>query len=216
MLKTWFNVETDAIQISLDSFGWDNNRDIDSNDIIKNIKLLNQIGIEPRVNSVLTKWSLNGILPLVRKLNQNTNINSLSLRNPIGKTNLKLWISEEESIILKKALEEIRPQISFDIFDSFYGIITECKYSNANENGIVRCTAMRSKLCIATNGDVYPCVFLERRIQSFGNINNSNLLDIWRSEKSAMFAENLLVQNNKCKTCKKTRECLQKCAGMSI
>lgn len=217
-LQRAFSKDYDDIQISLDGQDTYNlvNRGIGSDVIFNGIKLLNDAGIIPRINCVVTKDNHLGILDFIKYINNNFMISSLSFNTPIGCCFQNLILDDNIAEELYRNIMNLRDDLSFSIFGTTINSEPDCDNYSYSDTTYMRCTAMRSKVCIAANGDVYPCVFMEKKIPPLGNILHDDLQEIWKSEKSEMFVQSLIQQNEKCCNCINSRYCPQKCAGRKI
>lgn len=216
--KDGFLNRIDDIQISLDGINDFNksNRGIKSEEILKNIKKLNRYGINPRINCIVTKYNYKGIIELLKVLNSECNISIISFNTPIGKSNKELVLDDINAVKLFKDIKELSTKINFPIQGSVINLEYSCLEKQVRNEVHFRCTAMRSKMCISTNGDVYPCVFLENRMKPLGNINEKNISEIWNSEESSQYVSKIIKKNLKCINCNNSQLCTQYCAGMMI
>ncbi|GEM_PF-2070228 len=214
-----YKTEYDSIQISLDGIGCfnDYNRGGDVNKILDSIKMLNEFGIKPSINCVVTNRNYKGIIDLIKYLQENYKLSSFSLNSPIGKSLTKYILDDDKSEMLFKEIESIKEEISFDIFGTPIKSEKECENSCSHcDDTHMRCTAMRSKMCISTNGNVYPCVFLESKINPIGNLFLETLEDIWNSKVSNDYVKTQIEKSLKCSNCSFGKYCYQKCAGELI
>lgn len=212
-LKEVYNKDLFEIQISLDGTSEANkmNRGIVDEKIINGIKKLNQIGIIPRVHSVITNKNYLGIVEFINYLNENVIISSLSLNSPFGKNNIHLKLNEENINYLSKELDLLRSTVNFKINFNLSFINKRCAEAKKTDMNFIKCTALRAKICINHVGDIYPCVFFENNENPIGNINNNSLLNIWNSEQANDFRKKLFESANKCKNCSYSLECVQNC-----
>jgi radical SAM protein with 4Fe4S-binding SPASM domain len=73
------------------------------------------------------------------------------------------------------------------------------KKKNISINDFV-CSVCHSSICIADNGNIYPCAGWQDYI--LGNVKESSLIDIWFNSKKAKYLRNLRKQNfSKCIQC---------------
>ncbi len=210
-----FDKDYDDFQISLDGINGFNalNRGISSEKVLQGIERLNHFGIKPRINCVVTNRNYLGIIEFISYLNHNYEINALSLNTPIGNKHTGLILEDEIAEKLYKDIMSLRNNLKFSIFANVINIEKDCIEKNIIETPHMRCTAMRSKICISSCGDIYPCVFMENKIKPLGNIRKHTLQEIWTSSRSEIFVEELVKKSQKCINCENSKYCAQVCAG---
>ncbi|EMT38016.1 radical SAM additional 4Fe4S-binding SPASM domain-containing protein [Thermoanaerobacter thermohydrosulfuricus] len=214
-----FSQKYDSVQISLDGLGDYNkvNRGIYGNLVLDNIKLLNDAGIIPRINCIVTKFNYLGTIDFIFYLEQNYKISSLSFNIPMGHSFQDLILADSEAIELYEKIIKIQDKLHFNIFGTIINIEPDCyncpPVRNESKDLFMRCTALRAKICIAANGDVYPCVFMENRIPPLGNILRDSLQEIWESSYSIKFVQSLIQKNGRCLSCVNSQYCTQICWG---
>ena len=215
LLQEVYDVDLFEIQISIDGVNDFNrlNRTSDGAKVFKAIKLLNQIGIRPRIQTVITINNYQGVCSLLKILNEESDIRSLTMCSVFGKKNDNLKLSITEINNLKQDIATIKNELHFPVYDFTEYTSDQCMntYLERNEGKFVKCTAMRSKVCINHRCDVYPCVFFENHMQPIGNIKVDSLIDIWNSDKANMFREKILHKAEKCSRCEHARKCPQIC-----
>lgn len=210
-----FDKSYDDFQISLDGNNEYNilNRGISSDNVYDGISTLNKFGIVPRINCIVTNKNYLGILDFIKNLNRNFNISSLSFNTPIGSTFKNLILEDRIAEELNKNIMRLSNDLHFKIFGSVIKSERDCANCSYTKVIHMRCTAMRSKICIAANGDIYPCVFMENKVIPFGNIRYNDLQEVWASEESEAFVKSLIMDNQKCINCNNNKYCPQLCVG---
>ena len=214
-LQKVFDTNLFEIQISLDGVGEDNelNRTSESEKVIAGIKLLNEIGIKPRIQSVITKYNYKGIGELLHTLHRETAIQVITMNAPMGKRNANLQLSPLELKVFENSLELEKDKVHFEINNYVRASTTECSYvsEKQTEEMFFKCTAMRAKICIDHLCNVYPCVFYENYISPIGNVKEQSLMNIWESEKANEFRRWIMKRNENCIKCTRSKVCPQKC-----
>lgn len=214
-----YNSEYDSIQISLDGIGELNksNRGGDVNKILSGINILNEFKIKPRINCVVTNQNYQGIVDMIQYLDKNYKISSLSLNSPIGQSVKHYVLDDVRAKNLYDEIENVKGKFNLKILGTPIKSEKDCDQNHGSSSCThIRCTAMRSKLCISTNGDVYPCVFLEKRIRPLGNLVKEGFEEIWNSKKANDYVSTMIEKTSKCSSCKVGKYCPQTCAGELI
>ena len=208
---------TDEIQISLDGISdKDNfNRHNNSIKVINNISLLNSKKITPRINCVITKYNVNSIPEYLSFINEHISVKSLSLNAVIGLSNKPLRAGKDELNNLSAVIKQ--QKYNFSLQESYlhnmYDNESVCNEIPKTNSFYRRCTALTGKLCISSNGDIYPCVFYENKMSPIGNINNQTIKEIWTSSNAEAFLQRKNEQLKKCSNCSLNQKCTQVCAG---
>lgn len=219
-LSMMLNPKIDEVQISLDGITSNaiSNRYNNVAKTIESIKELNKLGIIPRINSVITKYNIHDIPDFLNYLNGNVILTSVSLNAVFGKSNRHLFTTDADKLWLTQQLDGKTYNFAlYENYDHWTSSSQLCAAQGEFNNEFFRkCTAMSGKICIATNGDVYPCVFYEGRIPPLGNIKTSPIIDIWGSRTADEFVKERDTVSIKCEHCKLNRRCTQKCAGSML
>lgn len=207
----WDN-ENDEFQISLDD--WDNNeiiRGYKASDIINKILILNEYGIQPRINMVVSKYNVHNVPHSISNIVRQVNIKNITVSKVLG--NKKHQASKELLLTLKSSLEDHEFEYIFDNYSHksfeefiFCGDLKQNKFFR-------KCTALTSKICISTNGDYYPCVFYENKIPPLGNAYCHSISEVWDSSNSKKFIEWSNKLNECCISCSNNKDCTQICGA---
>ncbi|KGG79610.1 hypothetical protein Y919_11040 [Caloranaerobacter azorensis H53214] len=208
----------DGIQISLDF--------TDQEGIHKQLKLIikNLIlkGVNVRVNVVLTKENTENLKKIYLQTYELGVRGGFSVSDilPIGRGKKVEKPSVEEMfksyIDIKKMEFEDLPITSspfiIESLSNYQDIFNKIKRNSPNVKRKI-CSAGKVKVNVASNGDVYPCVFLQYPEFLMGNINKKSLYDIWHSKKAASIRKKLTV--NTCIGCSKKTFCPGGCIGVA-
>ena len=125
---------------------------------------------------------------------------SLIYRNDGSNSPMGHFIGDKRKI--KKVLRTLRSKV--------YSI--DRPVENKLEPSEFMCGAGVTSLCLSPDGTVFPCVSLKTPL---GNINASNVSEIWSGDARKSIVSSLRWDNTKeCKSCPKQNSCPH-CAGMS-
>ena len=216
-LLPYLDLQSDEIQISFDGITEMalKNRKNNCQKIIDNIKNLNLHKIYPRINAVVTKHNIESIPAFLDYINKMFIVKSVSLNSVIGRSNMPLRASLDDLKKLATYLEQ--KNYNFSLFKSLLHHTCDsdtCMEKHEMTNTYyVRCTALTGKICLSTNGDAYPCVFYENKMEPVGSVLKDSILDIWNSEKAYEFREKKIIREKKCAYCSLNNKCTQICAG---
>lgn len=94
--------------------------------------------------------------------------------------------------------------------DSFFCLTSE----NRRRKGLDMCGAAKMTCCIAPNGNVYPCAFLQEPEFLAGNIGTDDLKTIWNG--SPIFQHLRHLQVDTCVTCGRFEQCRGGCPAMAF
>ncbi|UCF90474.1 MAG: mycofactocin radical SAM maturase [Desulfobacterales bacterium] len=94
--------------------------------------------------------------------------------------------------------------------DSFFCLTSE----NRRRKGLDMCGAAKMTCCIAPNGDVYPCAFLQEQTFLAGNVCTSDLKAIWDCAPVFLQLRNLNVES--CQMCGRFEACRGGCPAMAF
>jgi mycofactocin radical SAM maturase len=94
--------------------------------------------------------------------------------------------------------------------DSFFCLTSE----NRRRKGLDMCGAAKMTCCIAPDGNVYPCAFMQEPIFLAGNVRNSNFKDIWQRAPVFIQLRNLNVES--CQTCSRFEVCRGGCPAVAF
>lgn len=218
-ITKYWDTSNDEVQVSLDGPGLVNSwtRGNSGDLIIEKISLLNEYNIVPRVNTVVTKDNIFFIPQLLSKLDRSVQISNITLSSVMGKANRHMAVEKKMKEKLSDFLDKC--VFSFPVYKNYThysprSIPCSLPANTTQTNEYYsRCTALTGKVCIAANGDVYPCVFYEGVIKPLGNLNERTIIDIWNSDESRIFLEKKNELQKKCHHCINNKNCAQICAG---
>jgi mycofactocin radical SAM maturase len=94
--------------------------------------------------------------------------------------------------------------------DSFFCLTSE----NRRRKGLDMCGAAKMTCCIAPNGNVYPCAFMQEQTFLAGNVRTSNFKDIWDRAPVFFQLRNLNVES--CQTCCRFEVCRGGCPAVAF
>jgi mycofactocin radical SAM maturase len=94
--------------------------------------------------------------------------------------------------------------------DSFFCLTSE----NRRRKGLDMCGAAKMTCCIAPNGNVYPCAFMQEQIFLAGNVRTSSFKDIWDRAPVFFQLRNLNVES--CQTCSRFEVCRGGCPAVAF
>jgi mycofactocin radical SAM maturase len=94
--------------------------------------------------------------------------------------------------------------------DSFFCLTSE----NRRRKGLDMCGAAKMTCCIAPNGNVYPCAFMQEQTFLAGNVRTASLKDIWDRAPVFFQLRNLNVES--CQTCCRFKVCRGGCPAVAF
>lgn len=94
--------------------------------------------------------------------------------------------------------------------DSFFCLTSE----NRRRKGLDMCGAAKMTCCIAPNGNVYPCAFMQEQTFLAGNVRTSNFKDIWDRASVFFQLRNLNVES--CQSCCRFEVCRGGCPAVAF
>ena len=94
--------------------------------------------------------------------------------------------------------------------DSFFCLTSE----NRRRKGLDMCGAAKMTCCIAPNGNVYPCAFMQEPTFLAGNVRTSGFKDIWDRAPVFFQLRNLNVES--CQTCCRFEVCRGGCPAVAF
>lgn len=186
---------------------------------IKNIVNLNKFHVV--VSSVITKANSNDLMELM-EFCHNIGVDTLTVYKPIpineASNFIDMYPSETEFIaILDQLIEKFRKLDNCWLVDMGYPWIYDSNivkrwedYININLTG---CLAGKNSLTISVDGSVTPCVCLENKEFTFGNVNKESLEKLWGSERLRVFRESQIYEN--CNGCEISNKCYGGCRALA-
>lgn len=94
--------------------------------------------------------------------------------------------------------------------DSFFCLTSE----NRRRKGLDMCGAAKMTCCVAPNGNVYPCAFMQEQTFLAGNVRTSSLKDIWDCAPVFFQLRNLNVES--CQECCRFEICRGGCPAVAF
>lgn len=199
------------IQISIDSIIEDEqNKLIDKknylNIAIKNISDLIKLGINVRVNSVVTSFNINSIIDLsfyLKKMGVNKHVYS-PYANNLKNHNKIMFPSCEQYENLRNLLDQNRDLEGF--------IEKPIFLTNCEEKEYTSCQAGLTGLVINFEGDVFVCERLSvDKEYSIGNLKEKTIREIWNSKdiEKFSFPNRELFKNSDCYDCSHFDDCIR-------
>jgi mycofactocin radical SAM maturase len=94
--------------------------------------------------------------------------------------------------------------------DSFFCLTSE----NRRRKGLDMCGAAKMTCCIAPNGNVYPCAFMQEQTFLAGNLRNSSFKDIW--DRALIFHQLRNLNVESCHTCYRFEACRGGCPAVAF
>lgn len=167
------------------------------------IKLLHKANISVVLNVMVMKnnyHQIQEIIDLSKKLGVEYRVGlSIINRNNGDTTPMDYFIDDKN--IIKKILTTIDSNVySMDI------------PADGEKSSEFICGAGSTALCVAPDGEVYPCVSLKT---SLGSVFNNSIKEIWKSKKRKDLVSSLVWSNTKeCSNCNLLTECPH-CPGIS-
>lgn len=211
-IKTQYVHGEDTVQVSLDSLSEGNfhNRGIAGLAVFEGLKRLAAVGIHPRVNCVITKNNLNDILSMYCELASQKLIDTFCVNRVMGPKRKDLEPDPEAAMMIFERLLQKSEEMGTPVTGYPVRPQGNCDARPNKRPPYLKCTAMRAKMCISVEGDVYPCVFLEGRIKPLGNVRQNSIAEIWSSTEAESYCGSIPQH---CAECPSARKCAQKCAG---
>ncbi|MBS3139819.1 radical SAM protein [Candidatus Woesearchaeota archaeon] len=225
-VKEMAKTEIKQCQISVDSF----NEDIHDrlrgkgslNRAIKAIKLLQKYQIHVGIDCVVSKNNIKDVLNLINRCEE-------------------MKIEYVTLIKLKKGdLDDEKFQILVPTYDDYGKIIDSlCFRKNEMPNVTIDCASISNLqftlrdnelqsiptagcpigynlICIAPNGDIYPCAALMDKKFKLGNILVDNFSELWKDHQLLRNFRDIKNQvEGKCKACKRLDFCRGGCRGIA-
>jgi len=175
------------VGISLDGFNMETNDFIRGQGTyekaIKAIKLLTGAGVHTTIGVTLMKPNINAAENFI-KLAKSLGVPSVSFTllrikgRAKANENMLKASPEEKVTALKKIWKASRDLKVKTTVEQMWGALTELTPKNL-------CSAGRFSVCVAPNGDVYPCDAIMEEPFKAGNLRKQNLREIW--EHSEVF-----------------------------
>lgn len=169
------------------------------------------------VNVLVTRKSLS-FLPQLIKLILKQGTTEVNILRPKPTSSQNSWFLEnqlgtEDLKILKTVLSILQqewPRLNLTVDCALTSLMDNLPEKFRQKHGIFGCTASKRFLTIHSNGNVYPCSFLDWDFLCLGNIQEHTFREIW--EKSTTFTTRMKSWQNK-QDPKKIIEC---CSAITL
>ncbi|MBS3139820.1 radical SAM protein [Candidatus Woesearchaeota archaeon] len=171
------------------------------------------------IRTTVMKPNVDSVVDMLFELGRLTKENRLKIysdniwpmRN-IGKADAALMLSATEYQKFLKDLNQrtrnFHPSFKIIVGPTF-GFESEFEGGPIQSNQIYKCDIINASLHIAHNGDIYPCSFIHHPL---GNIAETSLSEVFRSEKSVQFRKIFLDRSNHdCDDCTVYEACQAGC-----
>jgi radical SAM protein with 4Fe4S-binding SPASM domain len=175
------------------------------------------LGIKTNIHFVISNDSIHEAIALLKKPPAFlTMCNAIIFLNykPVGRGSSSLNLARNSNS-LDIFFELIQKKYPFKVgFDScaISGIVTKTKI---NKDSVDFCEAGRFSAFINEFLDVYPCSFLENKVNGV-NLKETSLLNIWRNKSSFRDIRNRLRKNENCLQCQHYDQCHGGCPHYDI
>jgi len=200
--------------VGVEVFDPNSPKDVDRKALAKTIRGLNifrNSGLETFANLIVTRQNIDLLSKTIRFL-AGLGINRFTLLRPKPSQN-GVWFEEsrlraEDLYKLQKIKSALEADIEIDVINS------DCALGSLQgalplelleEEGVEPCLAGTRYLSIDSNGDVYPCAYLRTPEFLAGNIQETRLSDVRKSDVFAPFQEATLEGH--CGTCPMQKHC---------
>ncbi len=149
-------------------------------------------GVAMRVSTVITRRNLGSLVSIVRWVEQYPNVQVVVMQPviPIGQASVDAMVPSAELLEayyrLKQSCTSSKPGLAL-LLGHAYDVpeFRQCVRSFGRKDNVHYCAAARSRLHIAPDGRVYPCHFLSEPEFYLGDLTESPLQNIWRSDATA-------------------------------
>ncbi|MBF0361190.1 MAG: mycofactocin radical SAM maturase [Oligoflexia bacterium] len=176
----------------------------------KTINSLLDLKIFFSVNLVLNKINFHEIDMLYDWVIKNKLTLRISRLRPSGRA-LDNW---SELMLSKKELLHFSSWLSKHINvvtgDSFFSLEDDLRQQQSS--GLNLCGAAKFTCCIAPDGELYPCAFLQDKVFSAGNVRKQSIAQMWNKSESFIRIRNL--DASECKSCGRYDFCHGGCLAM--
>lgn len=185
--------------------------------IEENLVRISKYKIKVNIHFVLTNESVNTAIELLKgkdDLLYKYNINAIIFLNykPVGKLASQRLLFKHSSkldLFFKAVQDNKTIKIGFDSC-SISGLV---KYLRIDDKYIEACEASRFSAYISENLKLYPCSFLESKINGY-DLTKGTIKDAWLEDQDIIDFRNKIL-NNKCADCKYEKACLGGCPAFN-
>lgn len=191
--------------------------------VLKSIKFMQEEGVAVGIDCVVSKKNINTMLEFINWIKEK-NIPYLTLiKLKKGSLPLENYLSlvfdyQEYSQLLKqicKRAENQNPNITLDCggVSNLQGVAEKKVFLNFPVAG---CPVGHHLICVAPNGDIFPCAALLEKEFCLGNFFHGDIKAIWRD--NVFLKQMRLIKQNirgKCKSCERIDICRGGCRGIT-
>jgi len=128
------------------------------------------------VRATVAQENLDDMEPLLARVSPHSNAFNLSRVVPFGPCSMQLPDKAGYRQLIYRLYSESRKNPIVKLRDPFFGVLLSADDSAAAFHG---CSAGINNLCIAENGDIYPCRRLPVKL---GNIQTDSLAELYRTD----------------------------------
>jgi len=189
------NARLDEIHFSFDGESPEENNLIRKNGNFlrdaENVKLLisvkKRLGVEnPKIKISNIRFANEGQLMEMHRINE-------YIFNDIPEYIKTFFFENSKDIVFQSYPAMVWPGLETNLY----------KILEFKNNQLDYCPYLFETITILSNGKVVPCCYDLKGEKVFGNIQNSNILDIWQSQDYSLFRENFRkkIFDNLCKNC---------------
>lgn len=190
--------------------------------VLKAIELLHKHGIHVGIDCVVSKNNIKNIPNMIKKCEElkieYVTLIKLKKGDLDEKTFRELVPSYEEYGMLIESLccrKNEMPNVTIDCA-SISNLQYTLKDDELKTIPTAGCPIGYSQICVAPNGDLYPCAALMEEHFKLGNILTDDFKKIWKDNKLLRdFRDIKNLVKGKCKTCKRLDFCRAGCRGIS-
>lgn len=185
--------------------------------VIQGMILLHEANIRIRVSTVVTPVNISNLPDILCLLEQFDNVDAFVAQPVvlIGRASQEDIVNTGELLlqyyeISKGRKEKRRPGLALLLGHAYHiSEMEEYVLRKGKRNNILYCSAARSRIHIAPNGDVFPCHFLTDKIFKGGNIRHQSLYELWKSPSFDKIRAGR-SSNSACALCKMAMHCTKK------
>lgn len=133
-----------------------------------------ELGLQVRVNTLVTKRNQNTIVPLMQELLDVIDVHKILYFTPFGRGEKELWMRPGEWMAFCKKLQH-----EFESYGGKTRVVVEKTYRKMSGD-----VCWQVHPVIRTDGNLYPCVMFIGSERLLGNINETRFLEIWTNTKN--------------------------------
>lgn len=157
--------------------------------LVEGMNLLREVNIPVRVSTVITPVNISDLPEIVLFIAQYPNVNVFVAQPAIlyGRASQEDIVDTKELLlryyeIAKERKKKSHPGLALLLGHAYHiPEMEEYVFRKGIRNNLAFCSAARSRIHIAPNGDVFPCHFLTDNVFRGGNVREQPLYDLWNS-----------------------------------